>query len=334
MEKVKIPTFKIEIEYKDVTQDLRKFVSSIRYTDNIDLVDTLEITLNNPDGRFFKAWFPGRGTLISLKLGYEDNLLNCGTFRITELVFSGFPQTATFYATSWTYAGKYPKIFREKKTRVWENTTLSRIVQDIAKEYGYQPYVNLKEDIEFNRIEQNNITSYEFLASLAQKYGCTVKVYREKLYFFEWNYLQDQPTSVKITPQRILKYRIKDIPREMYKKAIVQYYDPKTKELKEYIYEEPYLEFGGTYKVVEKAENLKQAIAMARNAIRTMNASKVKPILTLEGNPSIVAGMTLELDGFGVYDGKYLVEKAVHSISSSGYLTEVELQRCYEPLRS
>lgn len=329
MEKVREPSFRIEIEYRDVTEELKKFVSSLRYTDHIDKADVLEVELNNPDGRFFGAWFPGRGTLISLSLGYENKLLDCGTFRISELLFSGFPHTVTLFATSWVHTEKNTAIFREKKTNVWENATLSMIVEETAKEYGYQPHVKLKEDIEFGRIEQNNITAYEFLVSLAKKYGYTVKIYREKLFFFEWEHLQEQPPSMKLTPRNIIRYRIKDIPREIYKKAVVQYYDPKTKELKEYIYEDKDIEYGGTYKVIEKAESLKQAIAIAKKAIRAKNAGKVKPVLTLEGNPSIVAGMTLELDEFGIYSGKYLVERATHSISSRGYITEVELQRCY-----
>ena len=335
MATLKTPDFKIEIEFKDVTQDLRDLVSSIRYTDNLSLADTIEITLENKNRIFMKEWFPSRGNFISLHIGYKnEKYLNCGTFRLNEIVFSGFPETVSLYGNSWISKGQI-EFWKEKKTRTWENVSLSFVVNQIASEHNLQPFVRLKEDIEFKRLEQNNITTGQFLQNLSEKYGCTFKVYREKLVFVQWKYLDDLPPHMKITPYDVIKYRIKDVPREMYKKAIVQYWDPKTKELKEYVYEDPYLEYGGVLKVIDKAENLKQAMALAKHQLYVKNTSKVNPVLSLEGNPSLVAGTTVELDGFGVYDGKYAIVKAVHTFSpSSGYLTEVELKRCTVSLRN
>jgi len=335
MATLKTPDFRIEIEFKDVTQSLKDLVSEIRYTDNLSLADTLEITLENRNRIFMKEWFPSRGSFVSLYIGYKDEkYLNCGTFRLNEIVFSGFPETVSLYGNSWISKGQV-EFWREKKTRTWENTSLSSVVSDIAKEHDLQPFVKLKEDIEFKRLEQNNITTGQFLQNLSEKYGCTFKVYREKLVFVQWKYLDDLPPQVKITPYDVIKYRIKDVPREMYKKAIVQYWDPKTKELREYIYEDPYLEYGGVLKVIDKAENLKQAMVLAKHQLYVKNTSKINLVLTLEGNPSLVAGTTVELDGFGVYDGKYAIAKAVHTFSpSSGYLTEVELRRCTVSLRN
>jgi len=326
---LRIPDFKIEIEFKDVTNDIREFVSKLSYTDNITLVDTIEITLDNKDKRWMGRWFPGRGTHISLKLGYRDNLLDCGLFRLTEINFSAFPRTCTLYGSSAAVVKGHIDLFKEKRTRVWENTTVSKVVEQIALEHQYQPFIRYKEDPEIKRIEQDNIPTAQFLAELAEKFGFTLKYYREKLVFIEWSYLENVPPSMKIREDEVVSYRIKDVPREMYKKAIVRYFDPKTKEEKEYVYEDPYLEYGGVYVLNERAESLKQAQTFAKAALNARNAGKVKPVLTLEGNPKLTAGITLELDGFGVYDGKYIVDKAVHSISSEGYTTEVELRKCW-----
>ena len=324
---LKVPDFKIEIEQKDVTNDIRDFVSRISYTDNISLVDTLEMSLDNKDGRWMREWFPGRDTRISLQLGYKDDLLDCGTFRISEISFSAFPRTCSIHASS-TFS-KSNVTIKDKKTRVWENTTLSNIVNQIAIEHGYQPFIRYKEDPQIERLEQDNIPTSQFLAELAEKFGFTLKYYREKLVFIEWTYLENIPPSITIREDEVISYRIKDVPRDMYKKAVVKYFDPKTKEEKEYVYEDPYLEYGNVHVLNERAENIKQAQAFAKAALNARNAGKVKPSLSLEGNTRMTAGLTVELMGFGIYDGRYIIDKAVHSIDSGGYTTEVELRRCW-----
>ena len=44
------------------------------------------------------------------------------------------------------------------------------------------------------------------------------------------------------------------------------------------------------------------------------------------GDPMIGAGLTVYLAGFGLWDGKYMVKEAVHSISQSGYTTKIKLR--------
>ncbi len=326
---LRVPDFKIEIERKDVTDDIRDFVSRLSYTDNIQLVDTLEIVLDNKDKRWMGRWFPGRGTHLSLKLGYTDDLLDCGFFRLTEITFSAFPRTCTLYGSSAVIWKGNVELFNQKKTRVWENTTLSKVVEQIALEHQYQPFIRYKEDPEIERLEQDNITTAQFLAELAEKFGFTLKYYREKLVFVEWAYLENIPPSITIREDEVISYRIKDVPRDMYKKAVVKYFDPKTKEEKKYVYEDPYLEYGGVFVLNERAESLKQAQSFAKAALNARNAGKVKPVITLEGNTKLTAGLTVELEGFGIYDGRYIIDKAVHSIDSGGYTTEVELRRCW-----
>ncbi len=50
-------------------------------------------------------------------------------------------------------------------------------------------------------------------------------------------------------------------------------------------------------------------------------------MLTVEGNPDLVAGANVLLEGFGIYDGKYSIAKATHRVGREGYLTTLELQR-------
>lgn len=43
-----------------------------------------------------------------------------------------------------------------------------------------------------------------------------------------------------------------------------------------------------------------------------------------------LAGVTVQVAGYGAFDGKYIIETATHSISRSGYKTDVTLRRVLE----
>ena len=51
---------------------------------------------------------------------------------------------------------------------------------------------------------------------------------------------------------------------------------------------------------------------------------------TFPGNPALVAGVTVELKGWGAFDGKYIITQAVHTVSGSGYTTQIKLRRVLE----
>jgi len=41
----------------------------------------------------------------------------------------------------------------------------------------------------------------------------------------------------------------------------------------------------------------------------------------------LVAGVTVMLKGWGGWDGKYIVTKAVHTVGGSGYTTQISLRK-------
>jgi hypothetical protein len=45
------------------------------------------------------------------------------------------------------------------------------------------------------------------------------------------------------------------------------------------------------------------------------------------GNTKLLAGCNIELQGFGVLDGVMHIEKATHTLNSSGYGVSIELMR-------
>ncbi|HHU7907749.1 TPA: late control D family protein, partial [Escherichia coli] len=62
-------------------------------------------------------------------------------------------------------------------------------------------------------------------------------------------------------------------------------------------------------------------------ALRLKNRYQNTGSLVLVGDTRLVAGVTINLEGFGSFSGKYLISKAVHSIGTSGYTTSIDVRR-------
>ena len=48
---------------------------------------------------------------------------------------------------------------------------------------------------------------------------------------------------------------------------------------------------------------------------------------TLPGDVGLVAGVTVQLEGFGGWDGKYIVTRAVHTVGGGGYTTQITIRK-------
>ena len=69
---------------------------------------------------------------------------------------------------------------------------------------------------------------------------------------------------------------------------------------------------GGQYQPIQVKEGEQEADTMS---------------LSLPGHPLLMAAITVKMEGFGVFDGNYLITKATHTVGAH-YSTSVELRRC------
>ena len=70
--------------------------------------------------------------------------------------------------------------------------------------------------------------------------------------------------------------------------------------------------------------------SLAEKLLRKHNRYAKTAIFTLPGNPALVAGVTVMLEGWGGWDGKYIVTQAKHTVDGSGYIVQVRLRRVLE----
>lgn len=67
----------------------------------------------------------------------------------------------------------------------------------------------------------------------------------------------------------------------------------------------------------------------AKAALREQNKSEWQCKLKTIGNPGMTAGLTFNVEGFGVYDGKYIADSVVHTLGG-GYTTEISGHKVLE----
>lgn len=112
----------------------------------------------------------------------------------------------------------------------------------------------------------------------------------------------------------------------------MSYTDPKQKTTIEYTYTPQGADKSGqVLEVNEKVSTREEARQLAMKRLRQKNKSEYKASFTLSGDTRLVAGVTVEVSGYGAFDGKYIIETATHSISKSGgYKTNITLRRVLE----
>lgn len=328
--KVREPLFEIIWAGKNVTRDLTPYLISLKYSDHLHgKTDELTLTFENRDGRWHTSWYPEKGVKLKVRIGLYDEpgverWLNCGTFEIEELNFSGPPDIVEITAKA-----VFASTSREqKKTQGYENTSLSEIARKVAQRLGLKPLVTVKPDISFKRIDQREETDLEFLRKLCEKYGHCVKVEDEKLIVYPEEELEKGSVVKVITREDFMSYRLTEKSAETYSAVVVKYWDPEKKQEVYHIEKDPKVTTGSEKKITTKVENKEQAEALAKGTLKKLNKLQFEGELTLPGDVALVAGAKIKLRDLGKLSGIYIIEEAHHSISkNSGYTVEIKIRR-------
>jgi phage protein D len=335
------PIFVLTYEQTDITLDVTPYVLSVTYTDHLSgESDELAVELEDADGRWIGPWYPGKGDTLRLSLGYEAGpLLPCGAFEIDEIEFSRPPSTVSIRAL----ATGVKRALRTRKPRAFENTTLDKIVQSIAKRNRLTVVGKIRA-IHIDRVTQYQERDVAFLTRLSSEYGYAFKVVGDKLVFTELSALREEGAVTTIKAGDLSSLRLTDKIKDIYIEAKGKYQNPKTKELVAYGVKD------GQVAVVEKTtvsakkrsgqsvsgDTLKLSTrgpkaaveAKTRAALEQANLKRTTGNLSLPGNPKLVAGNLIEIVELGQLSGKYLIDSARHRLErGGGYTVEIDIKR-------
>lgn len=332
---------------KDITADLAEHLLGLSYTDNLSgEADTLDLTLEDRQGVWQNAWFPDKGATLDATLNTLnwDTLyagsksLKLGLFEIDEIGSSGYPSVVQVRSVSIPNNNKLRGV---ERTRSWEKVELKNIANDIASnaemELVYDTDVNPK----FERTEQTEQSDLSFLLDLTKDFGLALKIAEKKLIIFdEMKYEQQEPKITIVKPNTsflawsgvyvtdVLGYSLSNKSRDIYKACHVRYQHGKKKEVIEATFTDPDKKDGKTLEVKEEVQNIAEAERLAKKRLREKNCNEWTGSFTVVGNLNLVAAITVKLQGFGKFDGRYLITRASHSVGGGGYQTSIEVRRC------
>lgn len=331
------PAYQLIYNRKDITHDVSAYVSSVSYTDKLSgESDEIQVDLEDSEGRWRDAWYPGKGDSLTLFMGYAGEVLReCGTFSIDEIELSGPPDHVSLrgLATSVTVA------MRTKVSRGFENTTLAAIAQRIAGKHNLQLQGQI-ESLTLDRVTQYDETDLAFLKRLASDYGYLVRVTHTHVIFSSMDKLRDATPAFTFERRDISRYSLRDTINRIYKGAKYRSQNSRTKNV--VTYQADGGESTSTVNAVARGRNTSAdmltlsgragnqgtAAHRTRAALSLKNQYQKVVTLSMAGNIHLLAGHNITLRGFGVSDGKWLTGSVRHSMRrSGGYTMDVEMAR-------
>ena len=334
----------VKYDDKDISTDLQPYLKGVSYTDNLSgEADDLQLTLEDKEGLWQSTWFPDRGATldVSVKLinwqGIDEQTVRLGLFEIDEITSQGVPSEVQVKAVS---VPDDNSLRGKERTRSWEKAELKKIASDIAT--GAE--LALVYDVEdynptIDRAEQTEQSDLSFLYKLCADHGLALKICNKQVVIFdEAKYETADAVMVLLKPgvittskltkvDKLKSYSLRSKIRNIYKACHVKYQGGKKKAKIETTFTDPNKTKGKTLEVNEQVKSIAEAERLAKKKLREKNCEEFTGSFSFLGNPELLAAVNVQLEGYGAFDGKYIITKATHDIGN-GYTTNIDVRRC------
>jgi len=330
----------ISFDGTNITDNIRPYFLNLTYTDDTDdLTDDLKITVQDRDGIWMEKWLEEAveatagnklsiSTVIIPENWKSERKLETGAFELDSVDASGPPSTVTINATSLAFSGS---LRQTKKSKVWQNYTLSGIASEIAAGGGMGCMYESGSNPSYDRIEQTKQSDIEFLNKLCKDAGISIKATDGKLVLYDQAAYEAKAPVLTIEKGKnggYTKYKLASGSADtQYAKCRVRYMDPATGKCIEGTAEDEGISGEQCLEVTAKVGSVGEAQELARKNLRLHNKLAKTASFTMPGDVGLVAGVTVLLKGWGGWDGKYIVTRAVHTVGSGGYTTQINLRR-------
>ena len=320
----------------DITKDIKPYLQSITYTDDTDdLADDLKIEVQDRDKVWLQKWMTeaagGKlsiGAVIKPEHWKKDGKLKTGAFELDSVDASGPPAKVTISASSLAFSSD---LRQTKKSKAWKNYNLSGIASEIAANGGMSCQYEASANPSYDRVEQTRQSDIEFLRKLCQDAGISIKVTDGKLVLYDQAEYEAKAPVLTIEEGAkggYIKYKLHSGSADTkYSKCRVRYMDPNTGKCIEGTAEDGDISGDQCLEIKAKVGSVGEAQALAKKHLRLHNKLAKTVTFTLPGDVGLVAGVTVQLKGFGGWDGKYIVTRAVHTVGGGGYTTQITIRK-------
>ena len=314
----------VGINGKNVWGDIKKYNTQLSFTEVASgAADSFDIAMFDIDEKFINEWLVDSGTALNAKIKFgnwntqgEIKYIDCGEFITDSTEIHGFPFEIDIKSVAVPVRGT-------ENTKKWENITIARIAQDICDGLG----VGLEyyaDNLTLKSRQQSRQSDINFLFNLCSEYGLGMKAYRNKIIIFD-RQGRDAKTPVNAgNPYMVREIAdsvdVIDSTEGIYTGVRAIYKPEKSdKDLEVFI---------GTkekYFTIENAgSSQKEAEIKGKAALYNKNIERVKLKLTIKSYFPLYAGMNYYFYGLGKYSGAYGIDKATHTLNSSGYVLKIE----------
>lgn len=324
-------------EGKNISAEINQDLVSFSFKEKADgEADEIEITVADPHRLWQDSWAPTHGDKIRAIFSCENWFepddyyeLDCGEFEEDDdsLSSSSGGDTVTIKAVPALVSSS---LAGQKKTRAWEQANLERIAKDIASAASLE-LVYEADQVILQRIDQRKETDLAFLQRVCTEQGCRLKLSDNSLIIFEGT-RADALKAIPISRRDGDNFSAGRSTAGVYKKVVVTYFDPVTSKNTQYEYKpEDAPETGKVLTINKRVESAAHAERLAKAELRKENAKRKTAQWSGMGHPLLRAGGTVEIQGWGAYDGKYAIKEAEHNFSDSGtYTTSLTLETAQE----
>ena len=335
-----------------------------------DQADDLSIEIADPQRTWMQTFLPKKGIECSAKIKVfnwtapgDTKEFDCGTFWIDQIDCQGPPNTVSVRATSLPIT---TGIKNEKKYRMWEGQDLKQIAEQIAGEHGLTlVWDSAKTAEKMEHVEETEMPNLEFLRDLAKDNSMSLKVFNKQLIFYSEEEYEAKPAVYVLTygSNQILSYDFSSKLDDTYKDAKNAYVATEDGKNYETTFVPPKEPEGGGTGTMTKNERVEPAAGLGalgsgapapelrvedappdfvandsaagvdklKSQLREKNKHEKTATIQVVGNPGYLSGLNVEIVGFGAaFDGKWKIDSSIHSISSGGYVTELQIHMALE----
>ena len=185
-------------------------------------------------------------------------------------------------------------------------------------------------------MEQVKTSDIQFLETLCHKAGISLKATNRTLVLFDQAAYESKAAvfTIKRGSGVYTKYKLNvGTADTQYSSCRVSYVDPTGKCIEGIAKVEDYkadAKNNQQLEITAKVSDEAEAKALAEKLLRKHNRYAKTASFTLPGNPDLVAGVTVMLEKWGGWDGKYIITQAKHTVDGSGYTVQTRLRRVLE----
>lgn len=328
------PRVEVSIDGVPVAGHFYERLLSLTVTDEEGMKsDTVDIELNDGPPNFLAI--PRKGAIISVKMGFGDDLVPKGVFTADKVNVDCLPYKMSISGKAADLrSGK----LKERQERSWDKAKLGDILSQIASESGLTPAVDDDlADFEYDWLAQQDESNINFLRRLAERHNGLFAVKQKRLIFTRLGSglsASGAPLgSIILTPEKIkvgsLKVEIND--RTKYSKVVAYYQDSDKAERVE-IDADADADGDSVYRLPEPYASPAEADKAAQAKAKELQRGEGSVSVTVIGDAGIEAGLPLLFADVrpGVDGVPYIIKTAKTSYTKTGALEVAVSGRLYD----